>query len=161
MLVTDPTLLSRLLRILPADSAPVGRARLALARGDTAAALNLKREQYDAIATRPIENAQAFGDTYHWAAIIAAMGDLRGALTAYARLDSADFDFDGAAAIVRSWPERAALHQQLGETKQAIELYERFIDAWRDASPDLQPLVERAREAEAAMRGEITSPTRR
>ena len=157
----DTTLLGRVLRILPVDSGLADRARMALARGDTSAAIALRRTEYDAFASRPIENAQMFEDVGSWALVIAEMGDLRGALAAYARLDSADFDFDGAAEIVRSWPERAALHQQLGETRQAIELYDRFINAWQNASPHLQPLVDRARAAVAALRGEVATPERR
>ncbi len=155
----DTTLLGRVLSILPPDSGMVGRARMALARGDTGAATALREAAYDAFAARPIENAQMFADVFSWARVIAEMGDVRGALAAYDRLDGADPDLDGAAGIVRSWPERAALHQQLGETRQAIELYERFIDAWQDASPHVQPLVDRARAAVAALRGE-TAPER-
>ncbi len=82
-----------------------------------------------------------------------AMEDPRGAIEAYARLESANFDFEGAPIVVRSWPERAALHQQLGETREAIELYERFLDAWRNPSPHLQHVVDRARAAVGELRG--------
>ena len=121
----------------------------------------MRRTRYDATTSRPIENQQSFTETLGWAAVIAEMGDFQDALAAYARLDSAEFEFNNAALIVRSWPQRAALHQLLGETQQAIELYERFIDAWRNASPHLQPLVDRARAAVAALRGEIATPTER
>jgi hypothetical protein len=53
---------------------------------------------------------------------------------------------------VRSFAERGALYQQLGERDKAIEYYERFIAAWEKADPKLQPLVERARQAVQAIR---------
>jgi hypothetical protein len=37
-------------------------------------------------------------------------------------------------------------------------MYEKFIDAWQQADPDIQPLVDRARTAIAEMRED---PTRR
>ncbi len=40
---------------------------------------------------------------------------------------------------------RAQNHEQLGEIERAIELYGRFIRAWEDADPALQPMVEDAR----------------
>jgi len=54
--------------------------------------------------------------------------------------------------VVRSYAERGALYQQLGEREKAIEYYERFIASWRDADPKLRPAVERARAAVQAIR---------
>ena len=53
---------------------------------------------------------------------------------------------------VRALAELGALHHQLGERDRAIEYYERFIAAWRDADPRLQPMVEQARDAVQTIR---------
>jgi predicted RNA polymerase sigma factor len=62
--------------------------------------------------------------------------------------------------LVRSWAERAALLQRLGRSEEAIALYQRFVDAWERADPDLQPMVERARRAIDALGGQIEQPRR-
>ena len=36
-------------------------------------------------------------------------------------------------------------YAQLGETENAREQYAYFVDAWEEAAPELQPLVEKAR----------------
>jgi tetratricopeptide (TPR) repeat protein len=50
----------------------------------------------------------------------------------------------------------ARLHEELGEFDEAREAYERFAYAWRNADPELQPMVQEAR---AAAR-RLTSVTR-
>lgn len=41
---------------------------------------------------------------------------------------------------------RAEIYDRLGEPTRAAEHYARFIELWRDADPELQPLVNHARE---------------
>jgi DNA-binding SARP family transcriptional activator/TolB-like protein len=42
---------------------------------------------------------------------------------------------------------RAEIYDRLGESGNAAEHYERFIDLWRDCDPELQPVVDDARRA--------------
>jgi tetratricopeptide (TPR) repeat protein len=44
------------------------------------------------------------------------------------------------------WYRQAHAHEALGETDRAAELYRNFIRRWAEADPDLQPLVEDARQ---------------
>ena len=52
------------------------------------------------------------------------------------------------------------LYQQLGDTTNAIALYEKFIAAWEDGDAFVQPLVNRARAVVAALRNEAAPPER-
>ena len=42
---------------------------------------------------------------------------------------------------------RAEIHEKSGDRAQAIEHYHAFVDLWKDADPELQPMVEEARTA--------------
>jgi len=42
---------------------------------------------------------------------------------------------------------QAEIYEAMGEPAKAAEQYARFVDMWRDADPELQPIVEEAREA--------------
>ena len=46
------------------------------------------------------------------------------------------------------------LHESLGHREQAIEYFQRFIELWSDADPELQPQVQQARERLAVLVGE-------
>ena len=46
---------------------------------------------------------------------------------------------------------RGDLYAELGETEQAREAYERFLTAWRDAEPEMAPIVAPVRQALAGM----------
>jgi len=86
---------------------------------------------------------------------LARLGELEAAVNVYAYADSAPHPVSIPGALVQSWAERGALLQRLGRTQEAITQYERFIKAWDRADTGLQPLVERARRAVEALRGEI------
>jgi tetratricopeptide (TPR) repeat protein len=43
------------------------------------------------------------------------------------------------------------LHDARGDREQAVSHYSRFVDLWKDADPELQPLVRQARERMAAL----------
>lgn len=46
------------------------------------------------------------------------------------------------------------IHEQRGETDQAVERYSAFIDMWSDADPEYQPMVEDVRNRIASLVGE-------
>ena len=46
------------------------------------------------------------------------------------------------------------LHESLGNPEQAIDYYQRFIELWKDADPELQPQVEDVKRRLAALVGE-------
>jgi tetratricopeptide (TPR) repeat protein/TolB-like protein len=131
----------------------VADAQLALARGDTARARLRVERHYRAPQSGEFNGEQGFMRAFGWGDLLARLGQPRDALTAYARLDSLEQRDVHPGFLVRSWAERGALHQQLGETADAVKQYDRFVAAWRQADPELQPLVERARAAAAALQG--------
>jgi eukaryotic-like serine/threonine-protein kinase len=47
----------------------------------------------------------------------------------------------------------APLYEELGDTERALALYQRLVEQWADADPELQPRVERARERIQALEG--------
>lgn len=48
----------------------------------------------------------------------------------------------------------AAVYERMGNGQKAVEYYDRFIQLWKGADPELQPLVEDARARIAALIGE-------
>ncbi|MGH7562855.1 MAG: hypothetical protein ACREK5_00315, partial [Gemmatimonadota bacterium] len=42
---------------------------------------------------------------------------------------------------------RAEIYERAGDVERAVEEYRQFVDLWRDADPELQPVVENARAA--------------
>jgi len=46
------------------------------------------------------------------------------------------------------------LYEERGDTAQAVEYYNRFVDLWNDADPELQPIVRDVRERLARLVGE-------
>jgi tetratricopeptide (TPR) repeat protein/predicted Ser/Thr protein kinase/TolB-like protein len=133
----------------------VASAHLALARGDTAAARASVDRYYRQPAPGEFIGESGLIRAFAWGDLLTRLNEPRAALEAYAHLDTSDQRVQHPGFVVRSWAERGALHQQLGETAEAIREYERFIAAWQYADPELQRLVERARAAVAALRGEI------
>jgi tetratricopeptide (TPR) repeat protein len=43
------------------------------------------------------------------------------------------------------------LHEQVGDRQQALDYYSRFVELWKDADPDLQPVVRDVRERVARL----------
>jgi tRNA A-37 threonylcarbamoyl transferase component Bud32/tetratricopeptide (TPR) repeat protein len=138
----------------------VADAQLALARGDTARARMRVDRHYRQPAPAEFTGDQGVIRSYAWGDLLARLGEPRLALEAYSRLDSAEQRVQHPGLLVRSWAERGALAQRLGQVPQAIEYYRQFIEAWKDADAELQPMVDQARSAVAALRGEV-QPTRR
>lgn len=71
---------------------------------------------------------------------LAATGRYREALRWYETFSLGPHPFGYA------WYRAAQTHEALGETKQAAELYANFIARWAEADPELQELVEDARQ---------------
>ena len=92
---------------------------------------------------------------FAWANLMARMGDLEQAMDAYAQFDTDRRPGSWPGLHVRSWAERGALYQELGDREGAIEMYQKFIAAWENGDETVQPLVDRARAAVAALRGEL------
>ncbi|HEX9705397.1 MAG TPA: serine/threonine-protein kinase [Gemmatimonadales bacterium] len=164
LVTRDTTLLNLLVThvdTLNSSTWHVADAHLALARGDTARARMRVEHHYRVPAESEFSGEPGVIRVFAWGDLLARLREAGLALEAYARLDSLEDAIQHPGFVVRSWAERGALHQQLGEKAEAIRQYERFIEAWQDADPELQPFVERAREAVAALRGEARPPTPR
>ena len=54
--------------------------------------------------------------------------------------------------LAPAWRRLGELLEAKGDRQQAIEAYERFLDYWRDADPDLQPIVRAVRERVVRLR---------
>jgi len=150
----DTTTFVEWIALLPDSACPVMRGHLALARGDTAAARTLESRVASELPQDPNAwNAENAGVAYAWADLLASMGRPREALDVYARLDSVNFSWQ-ATLLVRSWAERAAIHQTLGDMEDAIRLYQQVLDVLENADEPNQPFVQRVTAALAAARGE-------
>jgi len=49
--------------------------------------------------------------------------------------------------------ELGKIYEQLEEHDKALESYEYFVEYWNDADPELQPIVEEARQAIIRLQG--------
>jgi tetratricopeptide (TPR) repeat protein len=56
--------------------------------------------------------------------------------------------------LARTYRRLGQLHEAKGDRAKAVEYYGRFVDLWRNADPELQPLVSLARERMASLAGE-------
>jgi len=150
----DSTLVSNLMATVDTLNSTTWRvsdAQVALLRGDTARARMRVNRHY-----RQPDQTELRGDfgairTYAWADLLARLGETRMAIDAFALLDSSERALPHPGLQVRSWAERGALYQQLGDPAKSAEFYRKFIDAWKDADPGLQPMVDRARAALEAL----------
>jgi serine/threonine protein kinase/tetratricopeptide (TPR) repeat protein len=153
----DTTVLARFLARVDTSSSRTWRtveAHLALERGDTAAARRHVNTYYHNRDSLELRGDHGAARLYAWADLMARMGDLGAAVEAYAQFDSRE---PGAwpGLHVRSWAERGALYQELGDREHAIEMYRKFIAAWENGDEWVQPLVARARAAVTALEGEL------
>jgi eukaryotic-like serine/threonine-protein kinase len=78
----------------------------------------------------------------------AAIAAYEQALTRHEPATLMDDPFD----IARALRRLGELYDAQGNTTKAIQYYARFINLWRDADPELQPLVRRAQERLDALR---------
>ena len=58
----------------------------------------------------------------------------------------------GTPKLAPAWRRLGELLEAKGDRKAAIDAYERFLDYWRDADPDLQPIVRSVRERVTRLR---------
>lgn len=146
----DTTLLARF--TASSDSAPsrtwrTMEAFLALERGDTASArarLESRFENRDAVELSGDPGAMRL---FAWATLLERVGEPARAAEAFALFDTEASPYMATVLHVRSWYERGRLWSALGEAERAAESYERFVNAWSEGDPAVQPIVERARSA--------------
>ena len=107
-------------------------------------------------ATEIISPPDQIDDPLGRAAVLAAIGQKRGALAVLESIDPSRFTVLGAdrrwAMYPRSLLERGALYEQLGDRTKAAAAYERYVELMRDADAVIQPQVRLARARLAALR---------
>jgi len=102
-------------------------------------------------ATGPFPGLVPLAETYD------RLGNVDSALVYYGRFVAADERFtasllviwevgtDGALLLGPSYKRLGELTEQRGDRAKALDYYGRFVDLWKDADPELQPLVKDAR----------------
>jgi eukaryotic-like serine/threonine-protein kinase len=126
--------------------AAAARAYLALARRDTAAALDRFLALPDSLCPWCSQEPLIRVD------LLVARGRLREAASLLDREFLVNFLPD--LRYVAWMLQRGRVHERLGNRDQAIEGYRFVADAWRNADPELQPLVQEARAALGRLTGE-------
>jgi len=137
-------------------------ARLALDRGDTAAARTIARtfRSPDSLGNATLSMAGLRVATQ--ADVRQRLGDLRGAVATYEAMNPRNFQLSlaepGTAIFARSFLVRGKLYERLNDPAAAIRSYEQFITWWGGADASLQGEL---REAQAAVqRLRDRAPTR-
>ena len=159
----DTTVLRRLVTGVDNSSSRTGSvawAHLVLERGDTVGARAILNAQYHGSDFVELQGDAGTVRLFAWANLMARMGDFGQALDAYARFDTDVRPGAWPGLHVRSWAERGALYQELGDRERAIEMYQKFIAAWQNGDETVQPLVDRARAAVDALQGELAEEER-
>jgi tetratricopeptide (TPR) repeat protein len=139
----------------------VADAALALARGDSARARMRVDRHYRTPASTEFTGEQGLVRSYAWGVVLAELREPLLALDAFARLDSAEARIQLPGLLVRSYAKRGEIYQRQGDLTRAVEYYDKFIAAWSNADPELQPQVDRVRKARAAAKGEVWPERRR
>jgi serine/threonine-protein kinase len=117
-----------------------GRAHLAVARGDSAGALEL----LEALPTWPCYSC--YHEEHTRARLLARFGRDAEAVELLDRMPF-QLQYGPPADAVLVALERGRLHEGLGNVDAAIAAYSFVIDAWRSPDPELEPFVEEARTA--------------
>jgi len=120
---------------------------IAFARGDYAQAISSYRRSYD-------ESNCAVCGLYQLGRSYEMIGEADSALAVYERAVRTPGLFRATEESLTLGPtyERLAhLYEQREESGNAIEYYNRFIELWKDADPELQPRVQDARERLASL----------
>ncbi len=84
-------------------------------------------------------------------------GNADSALAAYERALTAPglfTVFEESRWLGQTYKRLGELYQERGETEKAVEYYDRFVELWKDADPELQPVVEDVRGRIARLVGE-------
>lgn len=143
-------------------AAALVRAEAARAAGDPESALRaLLDYPLQADSTLPIFDADYADGHMRWlrAELSELLGDDDEALRWYGSFpDPVGNDL---VYLAPSHHRRARIHERRGEVALAVRHYGRFVSLWRDADPQLQPLVEEARHALARLDRENTAGPRR
>jgi tetratricopeptide (TPR) repeat protein len=143
---------------------PAGRRRVP---GRAAAAAVLAREagRYDEALRLAAQESPTFTDPcarcadHMRARIWEAAGNRDSALAAYERAltrpapGSASFE---EASIPQAYRRLGELYEQQGDRAKAADWYQKFVDLWREADPELQPVVAEVKQRLAQLSGEPT-----
>jgi tetratricopeptide (TPR) repeat protein len=128
------------------------RGQLAAARGERDEALARLERARLTVSEGLLESSFGAQAQERWtrAELLREAGRLDEALRWYAGLGGVAIDFlpYRAPAALR----QAEIYERLGDRRRAAERYAQAVALWRDAEPELQPLVRRARERLAALR---------
>jgi tetratricopeptide (TPR) repeat protein len=62
--------------------------------------------------------------------------------------------FDDSYTLASTYKRLGELYEQRGDRPKALEYYGRFVDLWKDADPELQPVVRDVRARLARLAGE-------
>lgn len=129
------------------------RARIALRGGRDGDALRLLEQsrvhQWFGLAVTSPFQSQA-PDRYLRAELLQAAGRHEEALGWYASFG--EHGLHDLAYLAPALFHRGELYEQLGNSREAIRQYTLFTEMWRDADPELQPLVQQARARMASLR---------
>ena len=139
----------------------VADAALSLARGDTARARSRVNATYKSPPPAEFTGEAGMVRSYAWGEVLAELGELQLAQEAFGRLDTLGARLQHPGLLVRSYAKRGEVYQRLGDMTKAVESYDKFIAAWSNADPELQPQVDRVRKARAAAKGEVWPERRR
>jgi hypothetical protein len=126
----------------------VADAYLSLVRGDSAAGLRALQAMPDSLCLVLALFDTCFFHKFTQARLLVAQGDDRGAATIL------DRDRSYPPLHVLATLERARIAERLGERNLAVESYQRVVDLWRRADPELQPYVREAQDGLARLTGE-------
>jgi hypothetical protein len=127
----------------------VADAYLTLVRGDSAAGLRALQAMPDSLCMVLELFDTCFFHKFTQARLLVAQGDDRGAA---AILDQDRWSYPPLHVLATL--ERARIAERLGERNLAVESYQRVVDFWRRADPELQPYVREAQDGLARLTGE-------
>jgi tetratricopeptide (TPR) repeat protein len=121
----DTTLLTRFMSQVDTGSSRTwraARAHLMLERGDSAGAREILNTRYHSRDSLELSGEAGAVRLFAWANLMARMGDFEQAVDTYAKFDTDVRPGAWPGLHVRSWAERGALYQELGDRESAIRV---------------------------------------